>query len=192
MVQTPYFVGCQPVLCGFGASCYKMVWTPNPLLCTNPVHCGGLESLGKPGFWEHFVDFFQEKQQYTEFTKFSLVRTPEIYLIRFFGIGPDPASVHDGILALWRLFPKNNLRRFLAWLLAWGVWITNTLKEKLKGQQPKGKIVSALFHTFSEFFPHIFTPFSEFLRIFPPRLFLRIKGFYCCFSSKIRKENKRE
>ena len=33
----------------------------------------------KPGFWEHFVDISQEKQQNTEFTKFSLVRTPEIY-----------------------------------------------------------------------------------------------------------------
>ena len=36
-------------------------------------------SFTKPGFWEHFVDFSQEKQQNTEFTKFSLVRTPEIY-----------------------------------------------------------------------------------------------------------------
>ena len=36
-------------------------------------------SWTKPGFWEQFVDFSQEKQQNTEFTKFSLVRTPEIY-----------------------------------------------------------------------------------------------------------------
>ena len=36
-------------------------------------------SFTKPGFWEHFVVFSQEKQQNTEFTKFSLVRTPEIY-----------------------------------------------------------------------------------------------------------------
>ena len=36
-------------------------------------------SFTKPGFWEHFVDFSQQKQQSTEFTKFSLVRTPEIY-----------------------------------------------------------------------------------------------------------------
>ena len=36
-------------------------------------------SFTKPGFCEHFVDFSQEKQQNTEFTKFSLVRTPEIY-----------------------------------------------------------------------------------------------------------------
>ena len=33
----------------------------------------------KPGFREHFVDFSQEKQQNTEFTKFFSVRTPEIY-----------------------------------------------------------------------------------------------------------------
>ena len=37
------------------------------------------KSFTKPGFWEHFVDFSQEKQQNTEFTKFSLVRTPQIY-----------------------------------------------------------------------------------------------------------------
>ena len=36
-------------------------------------------SFTKPGFWEHFVDFPQENQPNTEFTKFSLVRTPEIY-----------------------------------------------------------------------------------------------------------------
>ena len=32
----------------------------------------------KPGFWEHFVSFSQEKEQNTAFTKFSSVRTPEI------------------------------------------------------------------------------------------------------------------
>ena len=64
-------------------------------------------------------------------------------------------------------------------------------RRKTKGQQLKGKIVSALFHTFWQFSPHVHT-FSEFFRIFPPRLFLRIKGFDCFFSSKIRKENKRE
>ena len=37
-------------------------------------------SFTKSGFWEHFVDFSQEKQQNTEFTKFSLVRTPETLL----------------------------------------------------------------------------------------------------------------
>ena len=36
-------------------------------------------SFTKPGFWEHFVDFSQEEQQNTEFTKFFLARTPEIY-----------------------------------------------------------------------------------------------------------------
>ena len=36
-------------------------------------------SFTKLGFWEYFVDFSQEKQQNTRFTKFSLVRTPEIY-----------------------------------------------------------------------------------------------------------------
>ena len=34
-------------------------------------------SFTKPGFWEDFVDFPQEKQQNTEFAKFSLVRTPQ-------------------------------------------------------------------------------------------------------------------
>ena len=36
-------------------------------------------SFTKPGFWERLVEIAQEKQQNTEFTKFSLVRTPEIY-----------------------------------------------------------------------------------------------------------------
>ena len=54
---------------------------------------GAAENLfTKPGFWEHFVDFSQEKHQNTKFTKFSSVRTPEIFWIWFFGIGPDPAS----------------------------------------------------------------------------------------------------
>ena len=61
-------------------------------------------------------------------------------------------------------------------------------QRKTKGQQLKGKIVSALSHTFLGTFPHIFPLF----RIFPPGLFLSIKGFYYCFSSKRRKENKRE
>ena len=58
-------------------------------------------------------------------------------------------------------------------------WVTK--QRKTKGQQLKGKIVSALFHTFWQFSTHFHT-FSEFFRIFPPGLFLRIKGFYCCFS----------
>ena len=49
----------------------------------------------------------------------------------------------------------------------------------------------ALLHTFWHF-STLFHTFSEFFRIFPPGLFLRIKGFYCCFSSKTVKENKRE
>ena len=65
-------------------------------------------------------------------------------------------------------------------------------QRKTKGQQLKGKIVSALFRTVWHFSTHFPTLFSEFSRIFPPGLFLRIKGFYCCFSSKRRKENKRE
>ena len=36
-------------------------------------------SFTKPGFWQLFVKISQEKQQNTEFTKFSLVRTLEIY-----------------------------------------------------------------------------------------------------------------
>ena len=40
-------------------------------------------SFTEPGFWDHFVDFSQAKQQNGDFTKFSSVRT---------GIGPDPVS----------------------------------------------------------------------------------------------------
>ena len=41
--------------------------------------CNGPCEDSKLGFWEYFVDFSQEKQQNTEFTKFSLVQTPETY-----------------------------------------------------------------------------------------------------------------
>ena len=51
------------------------------------------------------------------------------------------------------------------------------LKEKTKGQQLKGKIVSALFHTFFGNFPHIFTLFSEFSEFFLQDFFLSVKGF---------------
>ena len=34
---------------------------------------------GDTKFWEDFVDFPQEKLQNIKFTKFSSVRTPEIY-----------------------------------------------------------------------------------------------------------------
>ena len=40
-------------------------------------------------------------------------------------------------------------------------------------------------------FPHTFTLFQSFQN-FTSRTFLRIKGFFYCFSSKRRKENKRE
>ena len=72
-------------------------------------------------------------------------------------------------------------------------------QRKTKGQQLKGKIVSALFHTFWHFlalFPSFLLFSSEFFRIFPPGLSLRNKGFYYCFSSKRRKvfleENKKK
>ena len=42
MVQTLYFVSYQPVLCGFGASCYKMEGLDSkPPVCTNPVRSVG-------------------------------------------------------------------------------------------------------------------------------------------------------
>ena len=48
------------------------------------------------------------------------------------------------------------------------------LQRKTKGQQLKGKIVSALFHTFSHF--KISTLFHTFQH-FSPRAFLKIKAF---------------
>ena len=45
-------------------------------------------------------------------------------------------------------------------------------ERKTKGQHLKGKIVSALFHTFWHF-PH----FPHFSRIFPPGFFLELRGF---------------
>ena len=69
--------------------------------------------------------------------------------------------------------------------------ILDKVQRKTKGQQLKGKIVSALFHTFWHF-STLFHTFPDFFRIFPPGLFLRIKGFYCCFSSKIIKEKKKK
>ena len=52
-----------------------------------------------------------------------------------------------------------------------------------EGQQPKGKIVSAFFHTFWHFSTHFHT-FSEFFQNFSSRVFLRIKRFFYCFGSK--------
>ena len=62
-------------------------------------------------------------------------------------------------------------------------------QRKTKGQQLKGKIVSALFHTFWHFSTHFHT-FQSFLSDFSCRIFIRIKGFYYCFNSKRRKDNK--
>ena len=87
--------------------------------------------------------------------------------------------------------PLQKFCQGLFWRIFLGTFSHKNNQRKTKGQQLKGKIVSALFHTFWQFSTHFHT-FSEFFRIFPPRLFLRIKGFYCCFSSKIGKENKRE
>ena len=48
--------------------------------------------------------------------------------------------------------------------------------KKTKGQQPKGKIVSALF-TLSGTFPHIFTLFQSFSEFVLRDLFLELRGF---------------
>ena len=53
--------------------------------------------------------------------------------------------------------------------------VPNECQRKTKGQQLKGKIVAALFHTFWHF-STLFHTFSEFFRILSPGLFLRIKG----------------
>ena len=54
---------------------------------------------------------------------------------------------------------------------------SDCIQRKNKGQQLKGKIASALFHTFGTF-PHIFTLPQSFSEFFLQGLFLRIKGFY--------------
>ena len=76
------------------------------------------------------------------------------------------AAQHLGAYPWWSFRPGSDLP---------------SIQRKTKGQQLKGKIVSALFHTFGHFSTHFHT-FSEFFRIFPPGFFLRIKGFYHCFS----------
>ena len=68
--------------------------------------------------------------------------------------------------------------------------IPRIFKEKLKGNNTRAKSSRHLF-TFFGTYPHIFT-FLRVFRIFTPWLFLWIKGFYYCFSSKRRKENKRD
>ena len=69
----------------------------------------------------------------------------------------------------------------------WFFGPSGCFKEKLKGDNKRAKLSRhflALFHTFS----HIVKVF----RIFPPKLSLRLKGFYYCFSSKRPKENKKK
>ena len=66
-------------------------------------------------------------------------------------------------------------------------------QRKTKGQQLKGKSVLALFHTFWHFSTHLHFFFSQsFSDFFLQDFFARIKGFHYCFSSKRRKEKKRE
>ena len=60
---------------------------------------------------------------------------------------------------------------FLAWICFVDI-IEVYIQRKTKGQQLKGKIVSALFHTS----PHFFTLLQSFFRKFPPGLFLQIEG----------------
>ena len=66
----------------------------------------------------------------------------------------------------------------------------NQNQRKTKGQQLRGKIVSALFHTYWHFSKHSHT-FAEFFRTFHPGLSLRIKGFSYRFSSKRLKRTKK-
>ena len=63
-------------------------------------------------------------------------------------------------------------------------------QRKIKGQQLKGQIVSALFHTFWHFSTHFHT-YPEFCRIFPRGLFLRIKGFTTALVRRDKKEQKK-
>ena len=63
-------------------------------------------------------------------------------------------------------------------------------QRRTKGQQPKDRIVSVLsWHFFMALF-HTFHTFSELFRIFPPGLFLRIKGFYCKATKRDQKRIK--
>ena len=59
-------------------------------------------------------------------------------------------------------------------LLKTSGWLLN--QRKTKGQQLKGKIVSALFHTFWHF-PHIFILFQSFSEFFLQDFFLELRGF---------------
>ena len=57
------------------------------------------------------------------------------------------------------------------------------MSKKTKGQQLKGRIVSALFHTFGTC-PHIFT----LSRIFPPGLLLELRGFTTVLVQEMQRE----
>ena len=66
--------------------------------------------------------------------------------------------------------------------------------KKTKGQQPKGKIVSALVRTFWHF-PHIFTVFESFSEFFLQDFFLELRGLTTVLvqrDEKRPKENKKE
>ena len=52
------------------------------------------------------------------------------------------------------------------------------IESKTKGQQLKGNSALSLYT-----FWHFSTLFQSFFQNFPPGIFLRIKGFYYCFSS---------
>ena len=67
----------------------------------------------------------------------------------------------------------------------------NWNQRKTKGQQPKGKIVSALFRTFFAVF-HTFYTSSEFFRIFPPGLFLELRCFATVVVQRDKKTIKRK
>ena len=67
----------------------------------------------------------------------------------------------------------------------------NIFQRKTKGQQLKGKIVSALFSHFWT----LFHTSSEFFRIFPPGLLLEARGFTTVLvqrDEKIIKDNKKK
>ena len=67
-------------------------------------------------------------------------------------------------------------------------------QRKTKGQQPKGKIIPALFHTFSHFSTHLHT-FQSFSEFFLQDFFLELSSFTTVLGQrdeKRRKENKKK
>ena len=71
---------------------------------------------------------------------------------------------------------------------------TNFVSKETKGQQPNGKIVSALLHTFEHFSAHFHTFFRVFQSLFS-RTFLELRGFTTVLfqrDEKILKENKKK